>query len=457
MSSKPSIPKGTRDFLPAQVKKRQYIFSTIESVFKTYGYLPIETPTMENLSTLTGKYGEEGDKLLFKVLNNGDFLAKANEAALEARDSAGVTASISKRGLRYDLTVPFARYVVMHQNELSFPFKRYHIQPVWRADRPQKGRYQEFYQCDVDIVGSDSLMYEAELVAIYDEVFDKLGLKTVTYINNRKILYGLAEAAGIEDHFMDMTIAIDKLDKIGADKVVEEMTSKGIAMEAASKVMSMLKVEDLDELEKLFASCKTGLHGIEELRTFHKYSDRRALSNKLVWDITLARGLNYYTGCIFEVKADTEHYPNLRMGSIGGGGRYDDLTGVFGMKGMSGVGISFGAERIYDVMEEEELFPSDVAKDLDVLIVTFDSDAHLYGYDVVTQLRAAGVRADLYPEPTKMKKQMKYANDRQVPYVIVIGSDEVDSGQLTFKNMVEGSQEKADISDVIKKLKAANQ
>jgi len=452
MSSKPSIPKGTRDFLPAEVKKRKYIFDTIESVFQTYGYLPIETPTMENLSTLTGKYGEEGDKLLFKVLNNGDYLAKANKEALAAHDSTKLTSSISKRGLRYDLTVPFARYVVMHQNELSFPFKRYHIQPVWRADRPQKGRYQEFYQCDVDIVGSDSLMYEAELVAIYDEVFTKLGLKTVTYINNRKILYGLAEAAGIEDHFMDMTIAIDKLDKIGVEKVIEEMKNKGIAETAAKQVMTMLEVTDLDELATVFVSSPTGLLGIEELRTFHSYSDRKSLTNKLIWDITLARGLNYYTGCILEVKADTEAYPTLKMGSIGGGGRYDDLTGVFGMKGMSGVGISFGAERIYDVMQEEDLFPSDVAKDLDVLIVTFDQQCHLYGYDVVSQLRAAGLRADLYPEPAKMKKQMKYANDRHVPHVVVIGSDEMESGMLTVKDMSAGSQMKQTVEELISNL-----
>jgi len=386
MSSKPAIPKGTRDFLPAEVKKRAFIFNTIEQVFQTYGYLPIETPTMENLSTLTGKYGEEGDKLLFKVLNNGDYLAKADANALAAKDSTKLTSSISKRGLRYDLTVPFARYVVMHQNDISFPFKRYHIQPVWRADRPQKGRYQEFYQCDVDIVGSKSLMYEAELVKIYDEVFAKLGLSTVTKINNRKILFGLAEANDIADQFLDMTIAIDKLDKIGEEKVIEEMTNRGIPQAAAKEILSMLTIKELDILAEKFATSETGLKGIEELKTFHNYSDRQALHNKLEWDITLARGLSYYTGCIFEVKVDTAVYPDQKMGSIGGGGRYDDLTSMFGMRDMSGVGISFGAERIYDVMEDENLFPADVAKDLDVLLVAFDQESHLYAYDVVRHL-----------------------------------------------------------------------
>ncbi len=453
MASKPTIPKGTRDFLPAQVKKRAYIFGIIEQVFQTYGYLPIETPTMENLSTLTGKYGEEGDKLLFKVLNNGDYLAKANKEALAAGNSAALTSSISKRGMRYDLTVPFARYVVMHQNDISFPFKRYQIQPVWRADRPQKGRYQEFYQCDVDIVGSKSLMYEAELVRILDEVYQKLNLKTVIKINSRKILYGLAESNGIADQFMDMTIAIDKLDKMSHEKVIQEMTNKGISLSAATNVLEMLEVKDLDTLEELFSETSTGLMGIEELRTFHSYSDRHPLTNKLEWDITLARGLHYYTGCIIEVKADTDAYPDLVMGSLSGGGRYDDLTGIFGMKDMSGVGISFGAERIYDVMEEEGLFPSEISKDLDVYIVTFDPESHLYGYDVVTQLRAQSIRADIYPEPVKMKKQMKYAHDRGVPYIIVIGSDERESGLLGFKDMTAGTQESMSLEEIVEVLR----
>lgn len=453
MSSKPSIPKGTRDFLPSQVVKRNYIFDTIRGVFQKYGYQPIETPTMESLSTLTGKYGEEGDKLLFKVLNNGDFLAKADNAALEAKDSNKLISSISKRGLRYDLTVPFARYVVMHQNDLAFPFKRYQIQPVWRADRPQKGRYQEFYQCDVDIVGSDSLMYEAELVKIYDEAFAQLGLKSVIMVNNRKLLYGLAEANGIADQFMDMTIAIDKLDKIGRDKVIIEMENKGIDNSAAVAVMDMLTITSLDELEQKFAKTPTGLQGIEELREFHKYSDQDTLTNKLMWDFTLARGLNYYTGCIFEVKADTAAYPNLKMGSIGGGGRYADLTSVFGMKDMSGVGVSFGAARIYDVMEEENLFPSDIERGLDILIVCFDKEDHFYGYGVAEKLRKEGMKVELYAEPAKMKKQMKYANDRKARYVIVIGSQERESDLLSLKNMDTGEQSnvKVDqISDMIR-------
>ena len=452
MATKPSIPKGTRDFLPTQVRKRAFIFDTIEAVFKKYGYQPIETPTMENLSTLTGKYGDEGDKLLFKVLNNGDYLAKADTTALEAKDSAKLTASISKRGMRYDLTVPFARYVVQHQNELSFPFKRYQIQPVWRADRPQKGRYQEFYQCDVDIVGSDSLMYEAELVSIYDEVFAALGLEVVIHINNRKILYGLAEAAGITDHFMPMTIALDKLDKIGPDRVVEEMNKAGISTEAAQIVMDLLQIESLSEIEAAFAQAPTGLAGVAELTTFHQYHDLSTTSNTVKWDITLARGLNYYTGCIFEVKTDTTKYPDLVMGSIGGGGRYDDPTSGFGMKSMSGVGVSFGAERIYDVMQELDLFPQTVMQDLDVLVVAFDPASHLYGYQVALDLRAQGITVDIYPEPTKMKKQMKYANDRQAPYVIVIGTDEMESGLLTFKNMDAGTQEKLALIEIAKRL-----
>ncbi|MEL7021693.1 MAG: histidine--tRNA ligase, partial [Bacteroidota bacterium] len=340
---KPSIPKGTRDFLPEQVLKRNYIFDTIRKVFVKYGYQPIETPTMENLATLTGKYGEEGDRLLFKVLNNGDFLAKANKHALENADSKALLSSISKRGLRYDLTVPFARFVVMHQNNISFPFKRYQIQPVWRADRPQKGRYQEFYQCDVDVVGSDSLMYEAELVQIYDEVFARLNLDVVIKVNNRKVLEGIAEVAQIRDKFVAMTVAIDKLDKIGLDGVKREMLKSEISDEAIEIVSNALQLKTLDELRQLFENSETGQKGVEELTAFYTYLNVQPATNKIEFDITLARGLNYYTGCIFEVKASPTAYPNLVMGSIGGGGRYDDLTSVFGMKGMSGVGVSFGA------------------------------------------------------------------------------------------------------------------
>ena len=445
---KPSIPKGTRDFTPEQVLKRNFIFDTIKSVFIKYGYQPIETPTMENLSTLTGKYGEEGDRLIFKVLNNGDYLKKADEQALTDRNSAKLTSSISKRGLRYDLTVPFARFVVMYQNEIAFPFKRYQIQPVWRADRPQKGRYQEFYQCDVDVVGSNSLMYEAELVQIYDEVFADLGVNVCIKVNNRKVLAGMAEAAGISDQFMDMTMAIDKLDKIGIEGVRKEMTNRGIPDKAIDLIEKMLKVDQLEPLKELFANSETGLKGVEELEMFHKYFDLKAPTNEVKFDITLARGLNYYTGCIFEVEAK-----DVKIGSIGGGGRYDDLTGVFGMKGMSGVGVSFGAARIFDVMQELNSFPAESAQSLHLLFVTFDQAAHEYAFDCLNKVRAAGINAELYPDPVKMNKQMKYANNRKVPYVVVIGSDEMESGELTFKNMETGDQEKRTIASIITKLK----
>ncbi|MFT6335977.1 MAG: histidyl-tRNA synthetase [Halioglobus sp.] len=452
---KPSIPKGTRDFLPAQVYKRNFIFDTIRSVFKKYGYQPIETPTMELLQTLTGKYGEEGDKLIFKVLNNGDFLGRADQKALSEKNSGAVLSQISKRGLRYDLTVPFARYVVMHQNDIQFPFKRYHIQPVWRADRPQKGRYQEFYQCDVDVVGSNSLMYEAELVKIYDEVFHKLNLKSIIKINNRKILFGLAEANGIQDHFMDMTMAIDKLDKIGEEKVVIEMTNRGISEEAAKNVLSLLSIDNLIELEKAFTDAPTGQKGIEELRKVHNYLDLTSVHNTVKFDISLARGLSYYTGCIFEVEADTKEYPNLKMGSIGGGGRYDDLTGNFGLKGVSGVGISFGAERIYDVMEEENLFPKGVEKDLDILLIAFDDETHKFAFKQLQLLRSMNVVADLYPDPAKMQKQMKYANARNVPYALLIGSKEMETGAFTLKNMKTGEQSLLTFDEVVEKIATA--
>ena len=445
---KPSIPKGTRDFTPDQVVKRNYIFDTIRSVFVKYGYQPIETPTMENLSTLTGKYGEEGDRLLFKVLNNGDFLAKADEKALAEKNSNKLIPSISKRGLRYDLTVPFARFVVMHQNEISFPFKRYQIQPVWRADRPQKGRYQEFYQCDVDVVGSNSLMYEAELVQIYDEAFAQLKVDCIIKVNNRKVLYGLAEAAGIADKFMDMTIAIDKLDKIGEDGVRNEMLKKEIPEEAINKILEMLKCDALAPLKNHFANSPTGLKGIEELETFHQYFDLYEPKNEVKFDVTLARGLNYYTGCIFEVAAK-----NVKMGSIGGGGRYDDLTGVFGLKNVSGVGVSFGAARIFDVMNELNLYPERLSATVDLLLVALDEETHQYAFDCLNKIRAAGIKSDLYPEPAKMKKQMKYADSLKVPHVIIIGGDEMESGLLSFKNMESGKQEKLRLAEIIGRLR----
>ncbi len=445
--SKPSIPQGTRDFSPEQVAKRTYIFDTIRKVFQKYGFAPIETPTLENLSTLTGKYGEEGDKLLFKVLNNGDYLAKADPSVLAEKNSSKLIAQISERGLRYDLTVPFARYVVMHQNEIVFPFKRYQIQPVWRADRPQRGRYREFYQCDADVVGSPSLVYEAELVQIYDEVFKRFGLNVVIKINNRKILFGMAEAAGIPNQFMDMTIAIDKLDKIGWDGVANELRSRNVGESAIDMISKLLTINNLDELAQYGDKSESLLRGIAELRTFHAYFDQKPSANKVQFDITLARGLNYYTGCIFEVAAT-----DVKMGSIGGGGRYDDLTSVFGLKNVSGVGISFGADRIYDCLEELDLFPKDSAQSLKVLFVAFDDETHRFAFNCLTKLREAGINSDIYPEPTKLKKQLDYADRRKVPFVILIGSDEMESGILTMKNMAIGEQQKLDLATIIAQL-----
>ncbi len=433
---KVSVPKGVRDFGPVELRKRKYIFSTIERVFKQHAYQAIETPTMENLETLTGKYGEEGDKLLFKVLNNGDFLAKADEAALSTRDSVKVLPSISKRGLRYDLTVPFARFVVMNQNEISFPFKRYQIQPVWRADRPQKGRYQEFYQCDVDVVGSDSLMYEAELVQIYDKALTALGVSAKILVNNRKVLEGMAEAAGAADKFMDMVVSVDKLDKMGKEKVVIEMLNRGLSQESVDFVMSCLDIKTLDELENKIGSTEVGAEGIKELRTFHSYADQHTFGTcELVFDITLARGLSYYTGCVFEVKAN-----GVEMGSIGGGGRYDNLTGAFGLKDVSGVGVSFGAARIYLVMEELGLFPEELDNALELLIIALDDASHLHAFTLLNDLRQKGVIADLYPEAAKMKKMMKYANNISAPYVIIVGESERENKEYKVKNMETGEQ-----------------
>ncbi len=445
---KPSIPKGTRDFLPREVSKRKYIFNTIESVFKKYAYQPIETPAMESLSTLTGKYGEEGDRLLFKVLNNGDYLRKADKSAIEASNSAKLTSSISKRGLRYDLTIPFARFVVMYQNDISFPFKRYQIQPVWRADRPQKGRYQEFYQCDVDVVGSDSLMYEAELMQIYDEVFAALKLPVRIKLNNRKVLYGIAETAGIQDQFIDMTVAIDKLDKIGEEGVRKDMIHRGISDTTCDQVFQLLSIKDVDTLKTVINS-EVGQRGCEELLEVLGFLKETDIKNELLFDISLARGLNYYTGCIFEVEAI-----GAQIGSIGGGGRYDNLTEVFGLKGVSGVGMSFGAARIYDVMEEMNLFPESIEQSLQVLLVAFDEATHKYAFNVLTKLRAANICADLYPSPVKLKKQMKYANDMKVPFAVLIGEEEMSQDTLTVKDMVKGEQEKMDFDTLIQHLKS---
>jgi len=444
---KPSVPKGTRDYLPAEVYKREFIFHTIKKVFEEFSYVPIQTPTMENLSTLTGKYGEEGDKLLFKILNNGDFLSKADQDALTTKDSQKLVSSISKRGLRYDLTVPFARYVVQHQNDLYFPFKRYQIQPVWRADRPQRGRYNEFYQCDVDVVGSESLLYEAELVQIYDKVFAALGIDVTIRVNNRKVLFGFAESLGLEDSFVDMTISLDKLDKIGEEKVIEDMVTKGIDRTKAEKVINYISAENLKDLESAFANSPTGQKGLEELKEFHSYLDLIECKNKVVFDPSLARGLNYYTGCIFEVDSNA-----VEIGSIGGGGRYDDLTSVFGLKGVSGVGVSFGFARIYDVMTELKLFPESLENMTKVLVVCLDKESLAYGFSVGSQLRVAGIPTDIYPEPKKLKKQLGYANNKHIPYAIIIGEEERRTNSLQLKDMNTGNQSLVSIEDAVKQL-----
>lgn len=442
--SKPSIPKGTRDFLPDQVVKRNYIFDIIRNAFIKYGYQGISTPVMENLATLTGKYGDEGDQLLFKVLNNGDFLAKADQDALSALDSARVVASISKRGLRYDLTVPFARYVVMHQNDIQLPFKRYAIEPVWRADRPQKGRYQEFFQCDADVVGTDSLMCEAELTCLIDEVFTALRIPVTIKVNNRKVLYGIAEVNGLQEDFSSFAVGIDKLDKIGRERVVQELVGKGLRQEGVVQALELLSATSLAPLEKALSSSPTGLKGLEELRSFHQYIDQIELSNTLSFDPGLARGLSYYTGCIFEVAAK-----DFEMGSIVGGGRYDDLTGIFGLKGVSGVGISFGAERIYDIMEEGGLFPEAGLQKVKAILLPMDDAAHKVAFSQATALRHAGIAVDIYPEPAKFKKQMKYAHQGNYPYVLIIGAEEIESGTLTLKNMASGEQSKKTLSELI--------
>ena len=448
---KPSIPKGTRDFGPEQLYKRQYIFSTVRAVFEKYGFQPIETPTMENLSTLTGKYGEEGDKLLFKVLNSGDYLKKANKEALEAQNSSALASSICEKGLRYDLTIPFARYVVMNQHAISFPFKRYQIQPVWRADRPQKGRYREFYQCDVDVVGSDSLLNEVELVQIYDEVFSRLGLNVTIRLNNRKILAAIAKASGIEDQLTSFTIAIDKLDKIGKEGVVKELTDRGIDPKALDILLGADGKDDagkLAHLSEAFKALPEEDHlGIEEATYVLDTLKKVTINNKVELDITLARGLDYYTGTIFEVVAN-----DAQMGSIGGGGRYDNLTGVFGLKDVSGVGVSFGAERIYDVMEELDLFPKDAVQTTTALFINFGGESEQAAFLNVQLLRQAGVSAELYPSSDKFQKQMKFANAKGVAYVLFVGEDEMKENKVTVKNMESGEQNMLTMEQTIKML-----
>lgn len=456
---KPSLAKGTRDFSPQEMVKRNYIFDTIKKVFKKYGYAEIQTPAMENLSTLTGKYGDEGDKLIFKILNSGDYLSKANSAHLSALNSNALIPSISEKALRYDLTVPFARYVVMHQNDIALPFKRFQVQPVWRADRPQKGRYREFYQCDVDVVGSESLLNEAEFVLIYQEALSNLGMTDFTIkINNRKILSGIAEIIGKPELIVDMTVAIDKLDKIGLEGVIKELLERGFTESNIEKLKPVILLEGtneekLESLKMVLAASATGLKGIEELEKVFAYVKSLLSGSSLKYpdlelDITLARGLNYYTGCIYEVKTN-----EAQMGSIGGGGRYDDLTGMFGLKGLTGVGISFGADRIYDVMQELNLFPKSAAAGTKVLISNFDAEAEWYALPLLQQLRESGIAAEIYPTSAKLKKQMSYADAKAIPYVILIGSDEMQNGVLTFKNMLSGDQQKLEPLSIIALLK----
>lgn len=451
MAQKPSIPKGTRDFSPVEMAGRDYIFNTVRTVFKKYGYSPIETPAMENLSTLLGKYGEEGDKLLFKVLNSGDAFAGISPEMLQNSNSLSV--KVCEKGLRYDLTVPFARFVVQHQNELVFPFKRYQIQPVWRADRPQKGRYREFYQCDVDVVGSDSLINELELVQIVDEVFSHLGLSVAVKINNRKVLSGIAEVTGHADKLIDITVAIDKIDKIGVEAVKEELRLKGVDEKAVSIIEPILSLtgtteEKLSEIKSILLSSETGLKGVAELEELFSLINSSGVNCAVELDLSLARGLNYYTGAIFEVKS-TE----AQMGSICGGGRYDDLTGIFGLKGVSGVGISFGADRIYDVISALDRFPKDAVEGTKVLFTNMGKRELLYTIPIVKHLREAGVSAEIYTDETKLKKQFDYAEKRGIPFLAIIGEDEVTNSKISLKNLSTGEQKNVDKQDIVRCFK----
>ncbi len=438
--TKPSIPKGTRDFGPLQMARRNYIFDTIRSVFRLFGFHQIETPALENLSTLMGKYGEEGDKLLFKVLNSGDWRSALDAEQLQTGTIGALTSKISEKGLRYDLTVPFARFVTQYRNDISFPFKRYQIQPVWRADRPQKGRYREFYQCDVDVVGTDSLVSELELIQIVEEVYRRLGVNVCLKLNNRKILSGIAEVVGAADKIVDITVAIDKLDKIGLEKVNEELAERGLTAEQIAKLQPILNMsgstcDKLTTLRQVLASSETGMKGIEETETIFSLCEAAGVKLNIELDLTLARGLNYYTGAIFEVKA-----LDVQMGSITGGGRYDNLTGIFGMPGVSGVGISFGADRIYDVLTELNLFPEEALEQTQVLFATFGQEELKYALTWARELRAKGVRTEVFPEPTKMKKQMGYADNNHIPYVAIVGGDEMAQQKVMLKNMTTGEQ-----------------
>jgi histidyl-tRNA synthetase len=450
MANKPSIPKGTRDFGPVEMAKRNYIFNTIRSVYELYGFQQIETPAQETLQTLMGKYGEEGDKLLFKILNSGDYLTKIDDQELIERNTLRLASKICEKGLRYDLTVPFARYVVMHREELQLPFKRYQVQPVWRADRPQKGRYREFYQFDGDVVGSDSLLNEVELMQIVDTVFTRFGVRVQIKINNRKILTGIAEVIGAADKIVDITVAIDKLDKIGIDNVNAELRENGLSDEQIEKLQPIIMLEGTNEeklntIAKVLASSETGLKGVEESR--YILSFLTSLKNEIQLDLTLARGLSYYTGAIFEVKAlDTP------MGSISGGGRYDNLTGIFGMPGLSGVGISFGVDRIYDVLNALDLYPKDSLQTTQVLFINFGEKETAYCLPIINKVRACGIRAEIYPDSAKRKKQMSYANAKQIPFVVLAGESEMEAGKVTLKNMETGEQVLVSPDELVSKL-----
>jgi len=452
MAQKPGIPKGTRDFSPLELAKREYIFSIIKSAFQTYGFQSIETPSFENSQTLMGKYGEEGDRLIFKILNSGDYLKKADEVLLSEKNSQKLIGQISEKALRYDLTVPFARYVVQHQNEIEFPFKRYQIQPVWRADRPQKGRFREFFQCDADVVGSDSLWQEIDFIQLYNSVFSKLGLNGVLIkINNRKILSGIAEIIGASDKLIDFTVALDKLDKIGKQGVIDEMLGKGISSDAIQKINPLFEFtgtnqEKLSQLTTMLANSEEGTKGVEELRFIINQTEALGLqAASLSLDVTLARGLNYYTGAIFEVAAPS----TVKMGSIGGGGRYDDLTGIFGLKNISGVGISFGLDRIYLVLEELNLFKNVNLPRPEVLFINFGDDEALYASKAIAKLRNSGIKSELYPSSAKMKKQMNYANKREIPFVVLVGEKEITESKFTLKNMTTGVQNTCDFDELL--------
>ena len=450
MAQKPNIPKGTRDFGPQEMARRNYIFNTIRQVYALYGFQQIETPAMENLSTLMGKYGEEGDKLLFKILNSGDFLRGIGEEDLKNGATGKLASQLCEKGLRYDLTVPFARYVVQHRDELTLPFRRYQIQPVWRADRPQKGRYREFYQCDADVVGSDSLINEVELMQIVDTVFNRFGIRVCIKINNRKILTGIAEMIGEADRIVDITVAIDKLDKIGLEKVNEELRANGLSEDAIQKLQPIINLsgtnqEKMATMRQALAQSEIGLKGIDEVEFVLNHLS--GLSSQVELDLTLARGLNYYTGCIFEVKA-----LDVQIGSITGGGRYDNLTGIFGMPGISGVGISFGADRIYDVLNQLELYPEEVTTATQILFINFGEKETEYCLPILSELRAAGIRAEIYPDAAKMKKQMQYANVKAVPFVALVGENEMSAGMVTLKNMTTGEQQMVPAAELLSHL-----